>query len=228
MKALLLAAGEGKRMHPLTKEVPKPMLRLRGKPLLQHIIESLPVEVTELIVVVGYKQEAIRSYFGTEFQGRPIRYLVQESYTGTADALELCRPYLAEGERFVLTYGDDIYDTESIARCLTHQYAFLVGEVEDPRRYGVILLNQDGTIAEIEEKPEHPKSNLVAPGLYVLDTKIFDCRPHSEWPHEYYLMAMLNQFVTEQKVYGEKTGRWLTFAYPKDLEAAEMLLAREA
>lgn len=228
MKALLLAAGEGKRMLPLTKELPKPMLQLAGKPLLQHIIEALPAEITELIIVVGYKQEAIRNYFGGEFQGRPIRYVLQESYTGTADALELCRPYLAEGERFVLTYGDDIYDKESIARCLTHQYAFLVGEVEDPRRYGVIMLNPDGTIAEIEEKPEHPKSNLVAPGLYVLDTKFFDCRPHSDGPHEYYLVAMFNQFVKEQKVYTEKTSRWLTFAYPKDLEAAETLLAREA
>ncbi|MDO8566239.1 MAG: nucleotidyltransferase family protein [Candidatus Moranbacteria bacterium] len=224
MKAFVLAAGVGSRMMPLTKEVPKPMLKLLGKPLLQYILEYLPQEVSEIILVVGYKREIIQSYFGESFKGKKITYLIQENPTGTADALKICRPYLTDGERFLLTFGDDIYDKESVARCLLHPYAFLIGEVADPRRYGVVVLEKDETILEIEEKPQQPKSNLVAPGLYIIDTTIFDYESYVDLSHECYLTPLLNQFVKRKSVFVEKVDFWLTFAYPEDLQKAEKIL----
>lgn len=214
-------------MMPLTEKIPKPMLRLSGKPLLEHILEYLPQEIDEIIMVVGYKKEVIQDYFKESFQGRKITYLVQENPAGTFDALSLSRPYLEDGERFLLTFGDDIYDRESVARCLRHSYAFLIGEVADPRRYGVVVFNEDGeTIQEIEEKPAHPKSNFVAPGVYIVDTSIFDYAPDAQLSQEHYLTNMFNQFVKENRVFVEKVGFWLTFAYPEDLEKAEELLKR--
>jgi NDP-sugar pyrophosphorylase family protein len=96
MKAILLAAGEGKRMRPLTLETPKPMIDVLGKPLLHHLIDGLPSEITVLIIVIGYKGEQIRAYFGESFEGRKVSYVIQEKQIGNAQALELCQPLLSK------------------------------------------------------------------------------------------------------------------------------------
>ncbi|MDP2665462.1 MAG: sugar phosphate nucleotidyltransferase [bacterium] len=223
MKAIILAAGEGNRMRPLTEHIPKPMLTVLGEPLLLYIFESLPDAVTEFIIVVGYKKEVIQDYFGAAYNGKNITYVVQEEKTGTADALKLCHPLLADGERFLLSYADDIYDKESITRCLDHQYSLLVAETDEPERYGVVTLNKDRSVLDIEEKPTHPKSNLIAPGIYVLDTNIFEHEP-TVVKGEYYFTTMLDQFIKEHKVFVEKADFWVTIGYPKDLAKAEHLL----
>ena len=227
MKAIIAAAGEGKRMLPLTIEKPKPMLEVLGKPLLAYILESMPDEIGEILLVVGYKREVIQNYFGEAYGGRKISYIVQQKKTGTADAVFLCRPYLAEGERFLLSWADDIYDKGSITRCLSHEYCFLVAEASDPRRYGVILVNRDGSIKDIEEKPEHPKSNLIAPGIYILDTDIFDYSP-AVIQGENHLTPMLSGFAQEHKVYTEKTDFWVTIGFPQDLKVAEEKIRAKA
>jgi len=220
MKAIIAAAGEGKRMLPLTLEKPKPMLEVLGKPLLAYILESLPDEIDEVLMVVGYKREIIQNYFGESYQNKKITYIVQEKKTGTGDAVLLCKPYLKEGERFLLSWADDIYDKGSIERCLTHEYCFLVVDAEDPRRYGVVLLNDDGSIKELKEKPEHPKSNTIAPGIYIIDTSIFNYSPgviHGE----NHLTPMLDQFIRNHKVFTERAHFWITIGFPDDLRVAE-------
>jgi UDP-N-acetylglucosamine diphosphorylase / glucose-1-phosphate thymidylyltransferase / UDP-N-acetylgalactosamine diphosphorylase / glucosamine-1-phosphate N-acetyltransferase / galactosamine-1-phosphate N-acetyltransferase len=223
MKAIILAAGEGNRMRPLTEHIPKPMLTVHGKTLISYILESLPDAITEYIVVVGYKREVIQENLGSSYKGKPIRYVVQEQKTGTADALKLCHSFLEESERFLLTYADDIYDKESITRCLNHQYSLLVAETDEPERYGVVTLNSDGSVLEIEEKPESPKTNLIAPGIYILDTSIFKYEPKAV-KGEYYFTTMLDQFIKEHKVFIEKASFWVTIGYPYDLEKAKDLL----
>ena len=225
MRAIILAAGEGIRMRPLTERVPKPMLTVLKKPLLSYILESLPDVITEFIIVVGYKREAIQNYFGDAYEGKPISYVIQERKTGTADALKLCRPRLNDGERFLLTYADDIYDKASITRCLDYHYSLLVTETDEPERYGVVMLNKDGLVLDIEEKPAHPKSNLIAPGVYVLDTSIFDHEPRM-LNGEYYFTTMLDQFLKKHKVFSTKANFWITIGYPHDLEKAEHMLRK--
>ena len=226
MKAIILAAGEGNRMRPLTENIPQTMLTVLGKPLLSYILESLPDAITEFIIVVGHKNEVIRDFLGTAYNGKKITYVFQEKKTGTADAFKLCRPYLAKEERFLLSYADDIYDKASIVRCLNHQYALLVVETEEPWRYGVVTLHTDGSVLAIEEKPTHPKSNLIAPGIYILDTHIFDYEPRAV-KGEYYFTTMLDQFIQEHKVFIEKADFWVTIGYPHDLKKAEDLLKGE-
>src|SRR3989344_8985294 len=109
MKAIILAAGEGKRMRPLTLTKPKPMLEVLDKPLLHWIIDSLPEEITEIILVIGYKGDQIKKYFGNSFGGRKITYIEQKEQLGTAHALKLVKPILKNGERFIFMYADDLH-----------------------------------------------------------------------------------------------------------------------
>ncbi len=225
MRAILLAAGEGKRMRPLTLEKPKPMIDVLGKPLLHWIIESLPSEITEIILVIGYKGEQIQKYFGDAFAGRKILYVAQDRQLGNAHALELCRSLLAKGERFLFMFADDLHSPEAIKRLLKHDLGTLVREHPDPKRFGVFEVDSQNRVISMAEKPEKPKSNLVAVGVYVLDTRIFDYKVRAVVNGEYYMTDQIDQLIKEHKFVIEKTDFWHPVGYPEDIERAEQILS---
>ena len=223
-----MAAGVGSRMRPLTDTTPKPMLRILGKPLLEYIFESLPDEIDEVLIIVGYKREQIEQHFGPSFSGKKVTYVVQEKATGTADALALCLPHLTNGERFLVLNADDIYGKESIERCLKYPRAVLVAEVPDPRPFGVVQVDGWGIAIELVEKPEHPKSNLIVPGVYVLDTHLFEYAPVPAKNGEKFFPTMLAQMLKDYPVYTERTGFWINCTTPGDIPEAEKRLAGRA
>ena len=147
-KAVILAAGEGVRMRPLTNDKPKPMVEVLGRPLLHHILEILPDEIDEVILVIGYKGDQIKKYFGERFGHLNITYINQSEKLGTAHGLWLCRESLRE-ERFLMLYADDLQSKEDIAKCLTHPLSIMVKEVEDPRRFGVIIADEKGKVLDL-------------------------------------------------------------------------------
>lgn len=224
MKAVIFAAGEGKRMRPLTESIPKPMLTVLGKPLIQYTFEALPDVVDEVIVVVGYKQEQVRAFLGTEFLGKRVSYVVQETMGGTGAALLLARDALGTGA-FIATYADDIYLKSDVELLLAHQYGLLVTEVEDPRPFGVVELAPDARVTSFEEKPEHPKSNLVSIGMILVDEKVFayDAPVHPR-TGERYIVDMVMGLARDHAVYGVTATRWLQIGYPEDLTKAEAVL----
>jgi NDP-sugar pyrophosphorylase family protein len=224
MKALIFAAGLGVRMRPLTDTMPKPLLEVAGKPLLAHIMDALPEEITEIILVVGYKGELIREYFQGNFHGRAITYVEQKEQKGTGDALMLTKDLLAEGEKFLLVYADDLRDKESLRRGLAHEYAIFVKEMEEPVQFGTVVADESGRILDIEEKVEHPRSNLVVTGAYVLTTKIFDYPPSIEKNGEYYINSMLRALMKDVLVYAEPSAIWIPIGYPEDLARADKFL----
>ncbi len=224
MKAVIFAAGEGKRLHPLTLTRPKPLVEVLGKPLIQHIWEVLPDAINEVIVVVGYKQEMIRDFLGQEFMGKKVTYVEQLELLGTARALELCRPYLENEEKFILMYPDDIHSKEGIRRVVEHDMAILVSFVDDPRRFGVVTTHEDGTIKNIEEKPEHPQSNLAVTGVYVLNPKIFDYEATSTHNGEYYITDMIERYIKDFPMQVVESDFWIPIAYPHDIQRAEDIL----
>ena len=224
MKAVIFAAGEGKRLHPLTLDRPKPLVLVFDKPLLQHIWEVLPDAITEVVVVVGYKHEMIRDFLGTEFMGKRVVYVKQEEPLGTAHALKICKPYLENEKKFLLMYADDLHGKEGVARCVEHDMALLVHYVEDPRSFGVVVTNEDGTIKNIEEKPEHPKSNLAVTGVYVLSPKIFDYEVSQTHKGEYYLTDMIERYVHHNPMQVVESDFWVPVAYPQDIRRAEEIL----
>lgn len=226
MKAILLAAGEGKRMRPLTLVKPKTMIEVLGKPLLHHIIDSLPSEITELVIVIGYKGEAIKSYFGDRFESRPVTYVVQQKPLGTAHALHLCKNLIAPGEKFMFILADDLHSPEALKRLVHHQNGMLVQEHPEPTKFGVIEIDAHNRIVGIEEKPAQPKTNLVAVGAYMFDSTFFDYPVTPSARGEFEYVDAVKQMIKEQDVIIEKTEFWHPIGYPHDIEKAEEILAK--
>ena len=184
MKAVILTAGEGTRMRPLTTTRPKTMLITGGKPLIQYNIESLrDAGIKDITLVVGYKKEVIEEYFGdgSEF-GVNITYAVQEGQLGTAHAIGSAEKYIDES--FIVLNGDIIVSYDLI-RNLIEKYATRTSndvksvltliEVDNPSSYGIVSMLND-KIIEIVEKPsaQEAPSNLANAGIYLFSTEIFD------------------------------------------------------
>lgn len=224
MKAILIAAGEGKRMRPLTLVSPKPMVSVLGKPLLRWIIEGLPKEITEIIIVIGYKGEQIKEYFGSQYAGRPITYVYQEKPLGTGHALHLCKHLIKPGERFLYMLADDLHSTKAISELIKHGLGVLVREHSDPRPFGVLEVDSNDRILGIEEKPQRPKTNLVAVGVYVFDSTFFDYPMPLSARGEYEYIEPLQTMIKEKDVFVERTDFWHPVGYPHDIDAAEEIL----
>lgn len=227
MKAIILAAGEGIRMRPLTLKTPKPLLKVGGKPILEHIVSRLPDEINDLILVIGHLGEQIKDYCGNEFLGRRVRYVWQKEKLGTYHALKLCEPLIENGERFLVLYADDIQDTEGIRNCFDYERAIIVAKAEDPRKFGVVCLNNDNSISEIIEKPENPSSNLVSTGVLLLDSKIFEYKADPHPNGEYFLTSAISKMINNgHQFFAVKSTLWLSIGYPEDIKKAEEFLGK--
>jgi bifunctional UDP-N-acetylglucosamine pyrophosphorylase/glucosamine-1-phosphate N-acetyltransferase len=200
MKAIILAAGEGKRMRPLTLTTPKPLLKINGQTILDNIFDSLPEAIDEVIVVVKYLAPKIKEYLGDFYKGRKIKY-VEGSERGNAIGFLACRSYFKEGERFLVLYGDEIQSPEEIKKCLSYRAAWVCVPTDNPKSAGIADIAEDGRILEVVEKPENPKSNWSAAGTIVLDTKIFNYAPRPHASGESYLSSMVDQFLKDYPVY---------------------------
>lgn len=228
MKCIILAAGEGTRMRPLTLTKPKPLLAVLGKPLLTHIIEGLPKPIDEVIIVIGYLGHVIRGHFGDSCAGKKIRYVVQDNQNGTFHALKAAEPLLDE-KKFLMVYADDLFSPVSYRRCAeTGEICLLLATAKNPERFGVVTLNPDRTVREIEEKPKAPKSNLVSCGPAVLTKEIFQYPPPQNPNGEYYIPDSVNLMIKAgHRVSTARSDWWLPIAYPEDLRKAEKFLRRK-
>ena len=212
-------------MRPFTLKTPKPLLKVGGRPILEHIVSRLPDVIDKLILVIGYLGEQIKDYCGDEFLGKQVHYVWQEKKLGTYHALKLCKPLIERGERFLVLYADDIHGKEGIENCLNHKRALIVEKAEDPRKFGVVCLNNDNNIAEIVEKPENPPSNFVSAGVLLLDSKIFEYEAEPHPNGEYYLTNALSKMLRDgHKVFAVKSTMWLPIGCPEDIRKAEEVM----
>lgn len=224
MKAVIIAAGEGKRLYPLTADRPKPLVKVLGKTLIQHTWEVLPHIIDEVVVVIGHKGDMMREFLGDEFLGKRVTYVEQKEQLGTAHALKLCKTHLENEEKFLLMYADDIHAKSSVEKCFEYEHALLAAFVDDPRRFGVVVMNDDGAIADIEEKPEFPKSKLAVTGVYVLTPKIFNYDAEHMLNGEYYLTDMIARYAKDYPMQVVASEIWIPIGYPEDVVRAEELL----
>jgi len=227
MQAVVLAAGEGTRMRPLTASLPKPMLPVADRPLVAHTADALAAAgVDELILVVGYEAEAVRSYFGDEYHGVPVKYAVQDEQLGTAHAVECASGHL-DGP-FAVLNGDDLYDPETLAQLVAAgREGPAVGtvHVDDPTSYGVFELD-DSQVTDVVEKPDDPPTSYVNVGAYAFPAEARDWLdvPQSE-RGEYELTDVLARVIEEQSVRTVAVDRWLGCGRPWELlEANEWKL----
>lgn len=222
MQAVILAAGRGTRMKDLTDNVPKPMLKVKGKPILEYKLMALPEEIDEVIFIVGYKKGKIEEYFGQEFQGKKIRYVIQEELNGTGGAIHLVKDFI--GEKFLVMMGDDIYHPEDMKDILKYDMAILVYEVEDPSQFGIIKTDSEDNLLEIVERPHNSESNLVNTGLYVLNRKFFDYDLVLGDKGEYWLPQTMVKMVKDYPIKIVKARAWHPIGNPDELSRAEETL----
>lgn len=228
MRAVLLAAGEGKRMRPLTANKPKPMLPVANKPILEHLVAALVAEgVRDLIVVVGHRREAVEKHLGTgEGFGARVRYVVQDPPRGTGDAARLAAP---RGEEFLLLHGDVLLPQGAVRRLLEARGpAVLAARVPDASPYGVLEV-RGGALARVAEKPERAGPGLVSAGAFRLgpglDAALAGLAPSPRGELEF--TDALNALAArgEAPRVLEVEG-WLDLAWPWDLLAANEALLR--
>lgn len=210
-------------MRPLTETTPKPMLKVCGKPILQHVVEALPAEIDELILVVGYLKEQIMDFCKDEFLGKKVQYALQENFAGgTGDAL-LCAKDLLKG-KFLFMYADDLHGKKALAKVVKEAHGVLSMTSKTPERFGVLELNPDGTLKQIMEKPEHPSSNLINIGGFVIDPAICDYAVATSKSGELYVTDMINEYAKTHKVSVVAQEEWLPIGYPEDIVEAESVL----
>jgi bifunctional UDP-N-acetylglucosamine pyrophosphorylase/glucosamine-1-phosphate N-acetyltransferase len=182
IKACILAAGEGKRLAPLTETRPKPIIQIGGKPLLQHTIEMLKeCGVTDILLVVGYLKEQIHACFkdGSEL-GVKLTYIEQIEFLGTAHATNLAKEFTGQ-DNLLLIYGDLFMDVGVFKKAIKSftekniDGVITAINVEDPTKFGILKTSADGFLEEIIEKPSDNRyGSLANAGVYLFTSAIFD------------------------------------------------------
>lgn len=228
MKAVVMAAGEGTRMGPLTKTRPKPLLPVAGTTLLENVMDQCVDVVDGFVLVVGYEAEMVREHVGDTYEGLPVEYAVQEEQLGTAHAVEQAEPSV--DDRFLLLNADVVVD-DSLVRALaeSERYAMAVRDVPDPSNYGVVSLDGD-RVTGIVEKPAEPPSSLANLGAYAFGADVFDYVAATEQSErgEYEITESIERALDDgvSITAVEYAGDWLDVGRPWELlEANEHLLA---
>jgi NDP-sugar pyrophosphorylase family protein len=227
MQAVILAAGRGARMGALAESVPKPMLKVAGKTLLEHKLDALPEAVDEIIMIVGHYGGVIHDYFGGVYGDRRIFYEEQDVLDGTAGALWRARDILKD--RFLVLNGDDIYTPKDLQTASeAKEWTMFVMETDNVRS-GSVRIDKNGDVQDIVEGDYEDKKGFTNIGLYTLDTTLFSYPmvPKSAGSEEYGLPQTILAASKSGKVpfAAAKADSWLQITAPEDLQKAEELLA---
>jgi glucose-1-phosphate thymidylyltransferase len=182
MQAVVPAAGEGTRLRPLTAEQPKGLVDVAGKPLLSHVFETLnALDVCEIVVVVGYRGDDIRDYYGGSFEDTPLSYARQAERRGLGHAVLQAEPHV-DGD-FVVLNGDNVCRANTDEILARHRErdadaTLLVEEVSAARASeGGVIEYGDGEVTGLVEKPDDPPSTTIPRGFFVLSEAVFPaCR----------------------------------------------------
>ncbi|NCO98107.1 MAG: hypothetical protein COX30_03680 [Candidatus Moranbacteria bacterium CG23_combo_of_CG06-09_8_20_14_all_39_10] len=222
MQVVILAAGRGKRMKDLTNSIPKSMLKIKGKPILEYKLNALPKEIKEVVFVIGYYGEHIMNHFKRYFNGRKITYVFQTDLNGTGGALFLARSVLRD--KFLVMFGDDLYHKKDIKRIIKHDLAVLGKEVDDVSKFGIIKTDKMGYMIEIVEKPKRSKDKLASTGVYMITNKIFEYDLVPIGGGEFGLPQTLAKMAKDYKIKVEKSTIWHAIGNPEDLISAEKII----
>lgn len=216
-KAVILAAGEGSRMRPLTFTRPKVMLPIAGKPMLEHLVLAMRESgIREFVLVVGYHEEIIRDYFadGSKW-GIKIQYSSQQEQLGTADAVRKVKSLIQDN--FLAANGDIILEQEDLVKLLAHEGNAMSGvELDDVSGLGVVEV-KDGYVTQIHEKSATPPTHLANAGLYLFTPEIFEAidktkkSPRGEYELTDSIQLLINSGT---RVAYHNIGRWLDLSYP--------------
>ena len=240
MKAIILAAGEGVRLQPITSTRPKHLIKVGGKAILEHCLNAVKTSgIDETLIVIHYMGDVIRQYFGDGKKfGLKIEYVEQKAVLGTGNAVSMVEPYVKDD--FLLVYGDLLFSAEAVKNVIDlHEkekpaVTMAVVPVENPEDYGIVELEDEKHVKRIVEKPKYEEapSNLANAGMYAFSTEIFDkirgtsASARGEWE----ITDAISQLPKEKKtVLAVKISQddWIDIGRPWDLlEANRWALIR--
>jgi bifunctional UDP-N-acetylglucosamine pyrophosphorylase/glucosamine-1-phosphate N-acetyltransferase len=240
MKAVILAAGEGVRLQPITSTRPKHLIKVGGKPILEHCLNAVKTSgIEETLVVVHYMGDAIRQYFGDGKKfGLKIEYVEQKAVLGTGNAVSLVEPQVKDD--FLLVYGDLLFSADIVKNVIDLHVkekpaaTMAAVPVENPEDYGIVELEDEKHVKRIVEKPNRKEapSDLANAGVYVFSAEIFEkirgssASARGEWE----ITDAISQLAEEKKtVLTVKISKddWIDIGRPWDLlEANRWVLMR--
>ena len=225
-KAFILAGGKGTRLRPITYEIPKPMVPIQGRPLLEHTIEFLKkYDIRDIVISIGFLGDKIIEHFGNGSKfGVKISYVEEDEPTGTAGALRLAREKLKSGP-FLMINGDNLFNLDLTEMIKTHfenntVATIALTSVNDPTRYGVAKL-QGKKILEFIEKPtmEEAPSNLINAGVYLLNPEVIELVPEKTF--SMIETEVFPKLIEIGSFYGYVMGgQWLPAGTPDEYERA--------
>jgi UDP-N-acetylglucosamine diphosphorylase / glucose-1-phosphate thymidylyltransferase / UDP-N-acetylgalactosamine diphosphorylase / glucosamine-1-phosphate N-acetyltransferase / galactosamine-1-phosphate N-acetyltransferase len=227
-KAVVLAAGRGTRMRELTDDLPKPMIEVRGKPVLQHIVEGLrDAGVRRFIIIVGYHAEAVRNFFGNgQRHNVDMEYTTQTVQDGTGRVVNLARHFVGDSP-FILSYGDILVSPVNYKRVgvLPDDVEAIVTVTrgEDVGKGGAVFVNEQMELVDLREKPKQgePTSPWYNAGLYAFRPSIFEfiAKLKPSRRGEYELTDAIRDLAhSGKKVHAlELTGEWADVRDPEIL-----------
>lgn len=216
MQAVILAAGKGLRLRPFTENSPKPLIPIAGRPLIKYTLQSLPDEITEIIIVIGYLGEQIKSHLGNSWQGKVITYVEQTELLGTGDALFRAKDLL-QG-KFLALNGDDLYKKSDLEKLLQFNYSVLAWPSQTAYQYG-LKTSPDGYLQGFDKN-----SGLTNCGAYCLNKDFFSYQLESIEVHsttEYSLPHTLIKVAEQEQVKVIEATDWLPVGTPEQLKFAE-------
>lgn len=237
MKAVILCAGKGTRLYPVTLTMPKPLIPVANKKLVEYAIEMLVANgASEIALVVNSLDSPIREYLGdgNDTVGVPLQYIAQEERLGLAHAVDMTKEFVGDDPFFVYL-GDNIFQDQMKTLCEQFESsgasaAIALTEVPNPSAFGIAELDGD-RIKRLIEKPKDPPSNLAIAGLYMFQPDIFEAIEHIEpsWRNEYEITDAIQWLIEHDRLVIPYVvdGWWIDAGQPESIVLANQLVMEQ-
>jgi len=220
MQSIIFAGGKGTRMGELTRDIPKPLLILKDRPILEHVLESLPDKIDQIIVTTGYLGEKIKNYFRNSFNGLPIEYVLQDSnMPGTGGALWSAKDLI--NNQFLILNSDDIHSPDFLTQITESPLAFGVAKKEWDG-YLAVLADNDGNLCDLVSQSGQ---KLISTGVYALDKRIFEYEPFLTSNKEYSLPRTILKMAKDYPIKLIHSDFFMPINTPEDLKKATEIMS---